>query len=157
MSFVSRVTVVVRITMALLLLMMLSTYECYHIPVLPSWWNLHLCGYDKLATTKLSMCESKSMVPDRELFKSFFLSSVDPETGGIGIDQLRRHDDLNVMLTHGNIETPWLYQTWTDVAGVDATHVDEATAYEVSCPLNSTTYHNSLQSSSSLSHLIIYP
>ncbi len=119
---------VVGITVALLL----PACECYYFPVLPSWCNQH--AVNKYAPTKMSMGDKPtSMAPDRELFKSFFLSSIDPDTGGIGIDQLRRHDDLNMMLSHGNIETAWLYQTWTEVAGVDANHVDEATAYEVSC------------------------
>ena len=152
MPFISRMTVVIHITVALLLLLMLPMYECYHFPVLPSWWHLNPYGYGKHATTKLSMCEPKSIVPDREIFKSFFLSSVDPETGGIDINQLRRHDDLNVMLNQGNIETPWLYQIWSDVAGVEATHVDEATAYEVSCSLHGNIFNNNVYHTSSFIH-----
>ena len=43
----------------------------------------------------------------------------------------RRFDDLKLMLFRGDVQTQQLYQTWADVAGIEATSVDEATAFKV--------------------------
>lgn len=69
------------------------------------------------------------MFADRKLFKSFFQKK--SSTEGITIDMLRSHDDLSIMLAQGDITLQQLYQCWTQLAGVNAQQVDEATAYEI--------------------------
>ena len=55
--------------------------------------------YDRDSHRLLRMAktaDSGSLAPDRELFKSFYVSSSGPT--GITLDQLRRHDDLSLMI-----------------------------------------------------------
>ena len=70
-----------------------------------------------------------SLSPDRNLFKAFFASS--SAEGGMSIDQLRKHDDLSIMLSQGDVSVQKVYKIWLEIAGIESYRVDEGTAYAI--------------------------